>query len=90
MSACAPTILVVDDYADAADTLAEVLILYGYAARAIHTVDDALGNIVERGYYNSTFQTRDYTMREWTKHMKMVDYVVAGMHNYQDLAVMRK
>ncbi len=52
--------------------------------------DDALGSIVEKGYYNSTFQTRGYTMREWSKHLKMVDYVVAGMHNYQDLAVMQK
>jgi ubiquinone/menaquinone biosynthesis C-methylase UbiE len=54
------------------------------------TPDDALGDIVEAGYYNSTFQTREYTLREWSKHLKIVDYIVAGMHNYQDLAVLQK
>jgi ubiquinone/menaquinone biosynthesis C-methylase UbiE len=54
------------------------------------TPDGALGDIVEAGYYNSTFQTPEYTKREWSKHFEMVDYVVGGMHNYQDLAVMRK
>src|SRR5439155_351216 len=54
------------------------------------TPDGSLGDLVETGYYNSTFQTRKYTIREWSKHLKMVDYIVGGMHNYQDLAVMQK
>ncbi len=53
------------------------------------TADDALGNIVEKGYYMATFQTREYTLREWSKHFEILDYLEAGMHNYQDLVVLR-
>ena len=54
------------------------------------TPDSALGNVIEEGYYMSTFQTRAYTLREWSKHLEILEYIEAGMHNYQDLAVMRK
>lgn len=54
------------------------------------TPDFALGDVTELGYYTSTFQTREYTLREWSKHLWIVDYIEAGMHNYQDLVVMRK
>jgi SAM-dependent methyltransferase len=54
------------------------------------TPDGSLGGIVEEGYYNSTFQTREYTLREFSKHFQILDYLEAGMHNFQDLVVMKK
>lgn len=54
------------------------------------TPDTNLGDIVEPGYYNATFQTREYTMQEWSKHFEFAEYVDAGMHNYQDLVVLKK
>ncbi len=42
MPARAPSVLVVDDYADAADTLAEVLTAFEYCARAVYSLDEAL------------------------------------------------
>ena len=39
VSSRAPTILVVDDYADAADAFVEVLALHGYTALAVYSLD---------------------------------------------------
>jgi hypothetical protein len=52
--------------------------------------DESLKGVVEQGYYQNTFQTRDYTLREWSKHMEIVEYVEAGMNSYQDMVVLRK
>lgn len=62
----------------------------GRAGIVDDTPDDALGDVIEPGYYTSTFQTREYTTRVWSKHMELVEYIEAGMHNYQDIAVMRR
>jgi SAM-dependent methyltransferase len=52
--------------------------------------DESLGDVVEAGYYQNTFQTREYTLREWGRHLEIVEYVEAGMNSYQDMVVMRR
>src|SRR5262249_7053140 len=52
--------------------------------------DASLEGVVEEGYYHNTFQTREYTLTEWSKHLPIVEYIEAGMNSYQDMVVMRK
>ncbi len=50
----------------------------------------SLDGIVARGYYRDVFQTREYTMREWSNYFEILEYVERGMGNHQDLVVMRR
>jgi SAM-dependent methyltransferase len=60
-------------------------------AESFHeNADDSLGEIADAEYYRNSFQSREYTMREWSKHLEIVEYVEAGLNSYQDLIVMRK
>ena len=54
------------------------------------TSDPALNGITPDGYYQSVFQTRAYTIREWSKYFDILEYVERGMGNFQDLVVMRR
>jgi len=54
------------------------------------SVDHALDGIAPEGYYRSVFQTREYTIREWSKFFEILEYSEAGAGNYQDLVVMRR
>jgi SAM-dependent methyltransferase len=52
--------------------------------------DPALKGIAPEGYYQSVFQTRAYTIREWSKYFEILEYIERGMGNFQDLVVMRR
>lgn len=52
--------------------------------------DPALRGIAPEGYYQSVFQTRAYTIREWSKYFEILEYIERGMGNFQDLVVMRR
>lgn len=52
--------------------------------------DDILDGIVPKGYYRGTFQTEEYTRREWSKYFDILEYNVRGIGNHQDVVVMRR
>lgn len=54
------------------------------------TLDPALKGIAPEGYYRSVFQTREYTLREWSKYFTILEYRERGMGNFQDLVVMQR
>ena len=54
------------------------------------TLDRTLDGVAPQGYYRSTFQTREYTVREWSRHFEVLDYIERGAGNFQDLIVMRR
>jgi len=53
-------------------------------------MDSILGGIAPTGYYRAVLQSKAYTLREFGKHFKIVDYIERGMDNFQDLVVMQK
>jgi len=53
-------------------------------------VDVRLEGIAPDGYYRSTHQTRDYTLREWSAHFDVLEFIENGIESAQDLVVMRK
>ena len=52
--------------------------------------DPVLNGIAPEGYYRGTFQSREYTLREWSKYFEIVEYIERGISNHQDLIVMRR
>ncbi len=52
--------------------------------------DPALKGIAPEGYYRGVFQTREYTIREWSKYFEILEYIERGTGNFQDLVVMRR
>jgi SAM-dependent methyltransferase len=53
------------------------------------TRDATLEGVAPKGYYRGVFQTREYTYREWSRYFEVLEYVVRGVGNRQDLVVMR-
>ncbi len=53
-------------------------------------VDHRLDGVAPSGYYRATYQTREYTTREWSKHLDVVEYAERGLMGHQDLVVMRR
>ncbi len=54
------------------------------------SLDASLDGIAPAGYYRSTFQTESYTRSEWGRFLRVVAIRERGMHNWQDLVVLRK
>jgi SAM-dependent methyltransferase len=54
------------------------------------SVDGTLGDIAPTDYYRSTYQTSEYTRREFGKYFEVLDYIEKGSLNFQDMVVMRK
>lgn len=52
--------------------------------------DPNLDGVAPEGYYRGVFQTKAYTLLEWSRYFKIIDYVERGMGNFQDLVVMQK
>ena len=52
--------------------------------------DPMLGGVAPSGYYRLTYQTRDYTLREFGRQFEILDYVERGLCGHQDLVVMRR
>lgn len=54
------------------------------------TRDHALDGVAPSEYYRGVYQTRDYTIREWSRFLDVAEYCEAGVGNFQDLVVLRK
>ncbi len=54
------------------------------------SLDPNLDGIAPTGYYRGVFQSKAYTMKEWGKHFRILDYIDRGMGNFQDLVIMQK
>ncbi len=52
--------------------------------------DPTLDGIAPKGYYRGTFQSPEYTRREFGKYFSVLDYLEAGATNHQDIVVLRK
>jgi SAM-dependent methyltransferase len=52
--------------------------------------DHNLKHVASGDYYRSTFQSRAWTTREWSKWFDVVDYVEGCINNFQDIFVMRR
>ena len=52
--------------------------------------DDSLNGIVPAGYYRGTFQSEEYTRREWGRYFDILEYQIRGIGNHQDAVVMRR
>jgi SAM-dependent methyltransferase len=52
--------------------------------------DRALGGVAPEGYYRGVFQTRPYTLKEWSPILRVVEYREAAVGNYQDLVVLKR
>lgn len=52
--------------------------------------DDHLDGVAPRGYYRSTYQTREYAEREWGEFFTIAEYINQGISNFQDLIVLKK
>ncbi len=50
----------------------------------------SLDGVVARGYYRDVYQSREYTIREWSNYLEILEYIPRGMGNHQDLVVMRR
>jgi SAM-dependent methyltransferase len=53
-------------------------------------LDQSLDGIAPAGYYRCVFQSKSYTYREFSRYLKIVDYIEQGMGNRQDLVVMTR
>jgi len=52
-------------------------------------LDARLDGVAPEEYYRSVFQTREYTLREWSRFFEILDYKERWISNFQDLVVMR-
>ena len=52
--------------------------------------DDTLDDIAPNGYYRATFQSREYTLRQFGKYFKVLDYRECGANNLQDIILVQK
>jgi len=41
-------------------------------------------------FYQTTFHTRDYVERMWTRGFRLVEYAEGGLHGHQDIVVLRR
>jgi SAM-dependent methyltransferase len=55
-----------------------------------NTLDSTLDGIAPKDYYRGTFQTKEYTLREFGKHFNIIGYIERGAMNFQDMIIMRK
>jgi len=49
----------------------------------------SLDGIAPENYYRSTFQTKKYTLTEYSKYFEILEYVERGAMGFQDLIIMR-
>ena len=54
------------------------------------TRDHALDGVAPSDYYRGVYQRKEYTVREWSKFLDVVEYCEAGVGNFQDLVVFRR
>ncbi len=51
--------------------------------------DPRIGEVAPPGYYRSVFQTKEYTLREWSRYFEILECRMGGAGNHHDLIVMR-
>jgi hypothetical protein len=54
------------------------------------SIDSNLDGIAPEGYYRGVYQEKTYTVKEWGKYFRILDYKERGMGNFQDLVVLKK
>lgn len=54
------------------------------------SIDSTLDGLTPASYYRATFQSRDYTVSEFSRIFEVLDYVPQGVTNFQDLLVLRR
>jgi SAM-dependent methyltransferase len=54
------------------------------------TRDHALDGVAPTDYYRGVYQRKDYTVREWSRFLDVIEYSEAGVGNFQDLVALRK
>lgn len=52
--------------------------------------DNNLDGIAPQGQYRGVFQTKEYTLNNWSKYFEILEYKERGSMNFHDLVVMRK
>ena len=52
--------------------------------------DNRLDGIAPEGYYKGTFQTKEYTLKEWSPYFEIVEYGEGKALYFHDLVVMKK
>ena len=53
-------------------------------------LDSKLDGIAPEGYYRSVYQTREYTISEWSKYFEILEYLKPGIGICHDLVLMRR
>lgn len=53
-------------------------------------VDNGLDGIAPEGYYRAVYQTKEYTLKEWSPYFEILEYGEGKANYYQDLVVMKK
>jgi hypothetical protein len=61
-----------------------LILASGFVDRGSHDLD----GVAPAGYYCAAFQTRAFTVREWSRFFDIIELVEGGLA-YQDLVVMR-
>ncbi len=52
--------------------------------------DAALAGIAPEGYYRGSFQTPEWTRREWSRFFQILEIREGGMNSHQDLVVLER
>lgn len=52
--------------------------------------DQKFDGVAPENYYRGIFQSKRFTYRKWGRAMPIIDYLDAGLDNFQDLVVMRR
>ncbi len=52
--------------------------------------DLALAGVAPVGYYRGTFQSPEWTRREWSRYFRVLEVREGGMQNYQDLVILER
>ncbi|MBI1852235.1 MAG: class I SAM-dependent methyltransferase [Planctomycetes bacterium] len=55
-----------------------------------YLVKDTFDGVAPPKYYREVYQTREYTLNEWSKILPVLEHIEAGMGNFQDLVILRK
>jgi hypothetical protein len=52
--------------------------------------DGSLEGVAPGGYYRAVFQTKEYTLKEWSRYFEILEYKEGGVGHYQDVVVMMR
>ena len=56
----------------------------------VEVEDKRLDDIAPKDYYRGTFQSREYTLKEWSRYFEILEYKERGASNFQDMVVMKR